>query len=133
MESKRNKQLNEMVKRHFSLFLQEEGRYIYSNRVLVSVTEVKMTSDFMMARVYLSVFNTENKQEPILALRENYQRVRQVMGNRLKSHMRRIPEFSFFIDETLDEMYKVDALFERLYADEQMGKEEEENTDEQES
>jgi ribosome-binding factor A len=130
MESKRNKQLNEMVKRHFSLFLQEEGRYIYSNRVLVSVTEVKMTSDFMMARVYLSVFNTENKQEPILALRENYQRVRQVMGNRLKSHMRRIPEFSFFIDETLDEMYKVDALFERLYADEQMGKEEEENTDE---
>jgi ribosome-binding factor A len=130
MESKRNKQLNEMVKRHFSLFLQEEGRYIYSNRVLVSVTEVKMTSDFMMARVYLSVFNTENKQEPILALRENYQRVRQVMGNRLKSHMRRIPEFSFFIDETLDEMYKVDALFERLYADEQMGKEEEESTDE---
>jgi ribosome-binding factor A len=121
MESKRHKQLNEMVKRHISLFLQEEGRYMYGNSVLVTVTEVKMTPDFMMAKVYLSIFNTENKQEPILELRENYQRIKQVMGNRLKAQMRRIPEFSFFLDETIDEMYKVEALFERLHADNQMG------------
>ncbi len=129
MESKRNKQLNEMVKRHFSLFLQEEGRYIYGSKVLVTVTEVKMTPDFMMAKVYLSIFNTEEKQEPILELRKNYQRVKLVMGNRLKAQMRRIPEFSFFIDETLDEMYKVDELFERLYADEQMGKAEDDTNE----
>jgi ribosome-binding factor A len=88
---------------------------------LVTVTDVKITPDFANAKIYLSIYNTENKQEPILELRESYSRIKQVMAGRLKSHMRRIPEFDFFIDETVDEMYRVQALFERLYAENQMG------------
>ncbi len=121
MESKRQKQIGELIKRNFSLFLQDEGRYIYGNTVLVTVTDVKITPDFANAKIYLSIYNTENKQEPILEMRESYPRIKQVMASRLKSHMRRIPEFDFFIDETIDEMYRVQALFERLYAENQMG------------
>jgi ribosome-binding factor A len=121
MESKRQKQIAELIKRNFSLILQDEGRYIYGSTVLVTVTDVKITPDFANAKIYLSIYNTENKQEPILELRESYSRIKQVMASRLKSHMRRIPEFDFFIDETVDEMYRVQALFERLYAENQMG------------
>ena len=124
METKRQKQIAELIKRNFSLFLQDEGRLIYGNSVLVTVTEVKITPDFAQAKIYLSIYNTENKQEPILEIRENYHRVKQVMAQRLKSQMRRIPEFDFFIDETVDEMYRVQALFDRLYDENQMGKDE---------
>lgn len=122
METKRQKQISELIKRNFSLFLQDEGRLIYGNSVLVTVTEVKITPDFAQAKIYLSIYNTENKQEPILEIRENYHRVKQVMAQRLKSQMRRIPEFDFFIDDTVDEMYRVQALFDRLYDEDQMGK-----------
>jgi ribosome-binding factor A len=121
METKRQKQISELIKRHISLVLQQEGTYIYGNKVLVTVTDVKMTPDFSLAKVYLSIFNTENKQEPILELQENYNRIKQIMGNRLKNHMRRIPDFAFYIDDTLDEMFKVEALFDRLHAENQMG------------
>jgi ribosome-binding factor A len=121
MESKRQKQIAELIKRNFSLFLQDEGRYIYGNQVLVTVTDVKITPDFANAKIYLSIYNTENKQEPILEMRESYERIKKIMASRLKSHMRRIPEFDFFIDETVDEMYRVQALFDRLYEENQMG------------
>ena len=129
MESKRQKQISELIKRNFSVFLQEEGTYIYGNKVLVTVTDVKITPDFANAKVYLSVYNTENKQEPILEMQENYQRIKQAMSNRLKSHMRRMPDFEFFIDETIDEMYRVQDLFERLYNENQMGTGEEKKLD----
>jgi ribosome-binding factor A len=90
---------------------------------------VKMTPDLTLAKVYLSVFNTENKQVPILEIRENQSRIRQAMGNKMKSRMRRIPEFAFYLDETIDEMYRVDELFQRLHADNQMGAPEETTED----
>jgi ribosome-binding factor A len=129
MESKRQKQISELIKRHFSLLLQDEGRYIYGNQVLVTVTEVKMTPDFSVAKIYLSIYNTENKQEPILEMRESYHRIKQVMAHRLRSHMRRIPDFEFFIDDTIDEMYRVQELFERLHGENQMGNDEEKELD----
>ena len=129
-ESKRQRQVSETIKRHISLFFQEEGSYFYGTKVLITVTDVKMTPDFEVAKVYLSIFNTENKEEPIQGLYDNYSRIRQVMGNRLKSQMRRIPRFAFFVDDTLDEIYRVEAMFERLHAENQMGKSEEENEEE---
>ena len=123
-ETKIQRQVSETIKRHISLILQEEGTYFYGNKVLITVTEVIMTPDFEVAKVYLSIFNIENKEEPIQGLYDNYSRIRQVMGNRLKSQMRRIPRFAFFVDDTLDEIYRVEAMFERLYAENQMGSDE---------
>lgn len=129
-ESKRQRQVSETIKRHISLFLQDEGSYFYGTKVLITVTDVKMTPDFEVAKVYLSIFNTEDKEEPIQGLYDNYSRIRQVMGNRLKSQMRRIPRFAFFVDDTLDEIYRVEAMFERLHAENQMGKSDEESNEE---
>ena len=130
-ESKRQRQVSETIKRHISLFLQDEGIYFYGNKALITVTDVKMTPDFEVAKVYLSIFNVEDKEEPIQGLYDNYSRIRQVMGNRLKSQMRRIPRFAFFVDDTLDEIYRVEAMFERLYAENQMGTADDETSEEE--
>ena len=70
MESIRQKQIAELIRRNFSTVLSEEGKYIYGQKVLVTVTTVKMSSDLQLAKIYLSIYNTENKQEPILELEE---------------------------------------------------------------
>ena len=68
METKRQMQAAELVKRNFSLVLQQEGSYIYGVEPLVTVTGVKMSPDLGQAKIYLSVFNTENKQAVFLEM-----------------------------------------------------------------
>jgi ribosome-binding factor A len=126
MDTKKQRQVAEVIKRNLSMVLQDEGGYIYGVAPLVTVTEVKMTPDFSIAKVYFSVFNIEDKQTPIIAMEANYARLRHALAKRIKSAVRRIPEIQFYLDDTLDEMYRVDALFEKLYEEDQMGKEEEE-------
>ncbi|MBX2929121.1 MAG: ribosome-binding factor A [Saprospiraceae bacterium] len=126
METKRQRQVAEMVKRHFSVVLMEEGSYIYGSGVMVTITGVKMTPDFSTAKIYLSVFNTDNKQAVMLQLEDEKSRLHQGLAFRLRKHLRRVPALSLFLDDTLDEMYHVDNLFDQLYKDNQMGKPEEE-------
>jgi ribosome-binding factor A len=117
--SKRQLQVAEIIKRNFSMVLQQEGSYIYGNEVLVTVTSVQISPDFSQAKIYLSVYNTENKQATLLQLEEEYHRLKHALSTRIRKHIRRIPEFEMFLDETLDEMYRIDALFERINNDKQ--------------
>ncbi len=124
MESKRQLQVAEMAKRHFSIVMMEEGTYIYGSGIMVTVTSVKMTPDLSMAKIYLSVFNTDNKQAVMLQLEDELRRLHQGLAVRLRKHLRRMPEISLFLDDTLDEMYRIDSMFDQLYKDNQMGSEE---------
>ncbi len=124
MESKRQKQIAQVLKRHFSSVLQLEGRYIYDD-ALVTVTNVRVTPDLGLAKIYLSIYNTDNKQAVLLKLEEQHHRLKQLFSQRIRKQVRRIPEFDLYIDETLDEMYRLNALFDRL-KEEKTGREEEE-------
>ena len=123
-ETKRMRQVAELIKRNFGLVLQSEGPYIYGTQAFVTVTDVKMSPDFGIARIYLSVFNIDDKQNVILQMEEDYSRLRQALGNRLKRHIRRIPNLQFYLDDTLDEMYRLNHLFDELHDNKQMGEEE---------
>jgi ribosome-binding factor A len=121
METKRQLQIAELVKRHISMVLMAEGNNIYGSSVLVTVTSVKMTPDFSLAKIYLSVYNTDNKQEVMLLLEPEMPRLQQALYHRLKKHMRRMPEIAFYLDDTIDEMYRIDDMFDQLYKANQMG------------
>ena len=129
-ESKRQLQVAELIRRNFSIVLQQEGIYIYGAAVLVTVTSVKVSPDLGNCKIYLSIYNTENKQAVILQMEEEYQRLKQALAHRLKKQVRRIPAFQFFMDETLDEMYKLNSIFDKLHEEKQMGKEEKEENQE---
>ena len=124
--SKRQLQVAELIRRNFSLVLQQEGSYIYGSKALVTVTNVIVSPDHSTSKIYLSVYNTENKQAVILQLEEEYHRLKQELAQRTRKQLRRLPDFSLFLDDTLDEMYKLNHLFDRLHKNNQMGKKEEE-------
>ncbi|MBX2814357.1 MAG: ribosome-binding factor A [Saprospiraceae bacterium] len=125
MQTKRQLQVASLIKRQFSAILLAEGSYIY-DKALVTVTNVYISPDFGLAKIYLSVYNTDNKQEVLLNLEHHHQRLKQQFGSRLRKHMRRIPDFDLYLDDTLDEMYRLNALFDRLQEENQMGSDGEE-------
>ncbi|MEP7320372.1 MAG: 30S ribosome-binding factor RbfA [Saprospiraceae bacterium] len=114
MESKRQQQVSELILRHFSFVLQQEGLYIYGRQALVTVAHVKVASDLQLARIYLSVYNVEDKMNVISLIKEATYKLKQQMYQRLKSHLRRMPALEYYIDETVDEMYRVEELFQKL-------------------
>jgi ribosome-binding factor A len=120
MESKRQRQVAELIKRNFSIVLQQEGPYIYGPKPLVTIMDVQVSPDLSVGKVYLSIWNTDNKQAVILQMEEDHSRLKSALAHRLKRQLRRLPELSYFIDETLDEMNKVDTMFDHLYANDQM-------------
>jgi ribosome-binding factor A len=123
MESIRQKQVGELIRRYFSMILTEEGSNIYGRDKLVTLTDVKMTPDLLIAKLYISVYGTENKQEVILMLEDSQTRLRQALAGKIGRQMRRMPEIEFFLDDTVDEMYRVEDLLNRIgEADKQIGK-----------
>jgi ribosome-binding factor A len=109
MDTKRQLQVGELIKRNFSTVLQQHGRYIYKD-TLVSVTQVRTSPDLGLAKIYLSVYGTENKDSVIELLYEHHNVLKQELVRRIKKLVRRIPDIDFYIDDTLDEMYRIDAL-----------------------
>ena len=104
------------------MVLSSEGKYIYED-AMVTVTGVKMSPDMSLAKIYVSIYNYENKQEVILMMEEHYARLKQAMHQRLKDQLRLMPEFRFYLDETLDEVYRLEALFKKLHEEKQFGEE----------
>ena len=134
MESKRQKQVAELVKRNFSMVMHEESPNICGNSVLITVTNVKISPDLSYAKIYLSIFNTDHKQEPLLLLQEEMPTLKSKLAHRIRKQVRIIPDIALFYDDTIDEMYRIDDMMKRLEADGQFGdpnaeKEEDEDDD----
>ena len=114
MESKRQLQVAEIIKRNMGYVLQQEGSYIYGDEILVTVTSVKVSPDLSQSKIYLSVYNTEGKQSVLLLIEQHQHQLKQALVQRIKKHVRRIPSLSYYLDETLDEMYRLNQLFNKL-------------------
>lgn len=119
-ETKRQKQVGALVKRAIAEIVFMESGHMFQG-ALVTVTDVKMTSDLGMAKVYLSVFNADDKLKMVQLCNDNKVEFRFSLGKKLRNKLRRIPTVDFYIDETLDEMYKLNELFDSI----DNGKEEE--------
>jgi len=111
MHSKRQKQTAEVIRRHFGQVLLMEGSYIYGD-AFVTVTKVYVTPDISLAKIYLSVYNVSNKLAIVDRVKEHASQLKKNLAHRIRKHVRRIPELDFYIDETLDEIYRVNKLLE---------------------
>lgn len=113
MASKRQQQVESMLKQQMADLLIREGRNYYG-RAFVTMTNVKVTPDLMTARFYFSVYNVTDKQAVIDTLSENVHSVRRSLGAKIRNKVRRIPELEFYLDDTLDEVYHMEDVFSKL-------------------
>ena len=113
MASKRQRQVAELIKRNFSTVLLNEGSYIYGN-VLVSVTDVKMSPDLRIAKIYISIFNAEDKAVVLDQIVEQIPTLKHSLVKRIKRHVRMMPDISIYRDDLLDEMYRIDNMLNDL-------------------
>ena len=112
-ESKRQKQVGQQVQQELSDIFQRMGFNVIDGG-MISIAIVRMTPDLLEARVYLSMFQIKDQPEMIKRVQERIGEIRKELGNRMSKQLRRIPELSFFLDDTLDYVFKMDELFKKI-------------------
>lgn len=113
MESTRQLKVARLLQKELGTLFIREGSWLYG-RVMVSVTVVRVSPDLSVAKVYLSIFGTENKKEVIQSLDEHKPKIRYMLGQRMKGQMRVVPELIFYIDDSVDYFQKIDSLLKDL-------------------
>lgn len=80
---------------------------------LVSIMKVDTTSDFSLAKVYVSVLGDKSKKTLIVKkLNENQKTIRYELAHKLK--LRTVPEMTFIVDEVEERASRVLKLFEQI-------------------
>ena len=77
---------------------------------LITVTSVTVSPDLSIARVRLSIFPSENAEELLESIRSSAKTIRYDLGLRVGKQLRKLPELTFFIDDSLDYLERIDSL-----------------------
>jgi ribosome-binding factor A len=116
-EGKRQKQVSGLIQEEVNIIFQRLSLNMIDGG-MVSISSVKITPDLLEARIYLSVFNAKDNKQVIKRIEDRAWEVKKELAARIKSQVRRMPELKFFLDDTLDQVFKMEELFKQIKSDE---------------
>lgn len=112
MDSVRQHKVGNEIQKVLSDVFQKYGLE-YHGKAFVTITEVRVSPDLLMAKVFLSIYNVKEPKLVLEKVKMNGTRIRGRMGKGLK-HMRRIPELEFYLDDSLDKVFHLEGLLKDL-------------------
>ncbi len=112
-EGKRQKQVAGLINEELNDIFRRMGLSMIDGG-MVSISGVRITPDLYEARVYLSMFQVKDSHDVLLRINEKNKDIRRELGTRVRHQLRSIPELQFFIDDTLDYVDKIEALFKKI-------------------
>jgi len=109
MTTTRQYKVSRLLQKELGEYFQREGSALCGGKML-TVTVVRISPDLGIAKVYLSIFPGDKAGETIQAISEKAGLVRSTIGNKLRNQLRHIPEFTFFLDDSLDYIDRIEGL-----------------------
>ena len=106
-ESTRQSKVSRLIQREMGDIFQKEN--ILSG-VMISVTQVRTTTDLGVAKIFISLFPSNNKKEDLEAVKKRAQDLRYILGKRVSKQLRHIPELHFYLDDSFDYAEEIDNL-----------------------
>jgi ribosome-binding factor A len=100
-ESQRQKKIGRQIQKDIGEMLQQGGSSIQPG-VMFTVTQVRVTADMSIARVYLSLFPAENPELILKKVNDQAGELRYNLGKRVRHQFRVVPELHFYLDDSLD-------------------------------
>lgn len=103
-----------------SALIKDELSLIFLHKVnipeigFLTITNVKVSPDLRNAKIYISIFEKEKRQNTLNKINENKVTIRMLLAERI-NYIRRIPEIDFYLDETLDYVDRMEQLFKEIH------------------
>lgn len=112
-EGKRQKQVAiEISKELNDIFLKMSLTMVGGG--MISISSVKITPDLYEARIYLSFFQVKDTEAALEKFKEHSSEIRGELGRRMRHQLRIIPQLSFYLDDTLDYVFKMEKLLDDI-------------------
>ncbi len=110
MNNKINKLNEEFLKALSTIFKNE----IKDPRIdgMITISEVNITKDLSHCNIYLSIYNSKNKDECFKTIISCAGFIRKKLAEMVDIRM--MPELHFHLDETLDYVDKMNAIFKTI-------------------
>lgn len=114
-ENKRQKQIAGLLNEELSAIFHRLGLNMVEGG-MVSISSVKVTPDLLEARVYLSIFQADGKAV-LKRIEDRKWEIKKELASKVKQHLRRVPELKLFLDDTLDNVFKMEEIFKEIKKD----------------
>lgn len=111
MDNSRLDKINRLLEKELAEILRQETAK--TNGLLVSVSAVRTAPDLSFARIFVSVFPSEQGAAIVANLNKQIGGIRGALGNKVRYQLRVIPELRFEIDDSLDYLERIDELLKK--------------------
>ena len=108
IESNRQKKIAGVLQQDLANVLQNKLREAGQSGILISVSKVSVTTDLSIAKVYISVFPSTNAREITQELNGIKPKIKHEIAQLTKHQLRRMPELTFYNDDSLDYIEKIE-------------------------
>ncbi|HIQ84564.1 MAG TPA: 30S ribosome-binding factor RbfA [Candidatus Cryptobacteroides excrementigallinarum] len=100
------------LQRDLAEIIRGKGMAVFAGS-LVTVSEVRISPDLSIAKVFVSIFPSDKAQQVLEILEDNKKAIRGELGRKVASQLRIVPEFSFMLDSSLDYAEHIDELLKK--------------------
>jgi ribosome-binding factor A len=115
--ARRIQRLESLIKEEISLiFLHSLSDVDYG---LITITKVKLSADAGYAKIYMSVYDKEEREEILEKVTNMKKFIRGELAQKIR--VKHIPELDFFIDETPDHVERLEELFREIHKNDNEG------------
>lgn len=108
-ETQRQKKVAGQIQKDMSDILLKNFRGQFAG-AMVTVTNVRMSPDLGLAKIYLSVFPFDRRDEAMKVVVSAASMIRGEIGRRVKNQLRIVPEVAFFLDDSMEYVENLDRL-----------------------
>jgi ribosome-binding factor A len=109
MTTTRQSKVNRLLQKELGDIFQKGGSSLVPGS-LISVTEVRVSPDLSVARVFLSIYPVKDKAGAMEKINDRKSEIIKALGVRIKTQLRIVPELILVLDDTFDQAAKIEAL-----------------------
>jgi ribosome-binding factor A len=113
LEGKRQKQVAAVIEKDLNEIFQRKGLTMIDGG-MVSIAAVKITPDLFDARIYLSMFQVKDAIGALNKIQEQAWEIKKELTTRVRHQLRSMPQLTFYIDDTLEYVDKMEVLFKEI-------------------
>ncbi|MFN3019568.1 30S ribosome-binding factor RbfA [Soonwooa sp.] len=106
-ESNRQRKVAQIIQEDFAELFRKQSADSNQN-FLISVSDVKVTADLSIAKIYLSIFPAELRTPIMKEIEQNKTQYRNFIGQKMGKQVRIIPNLSFYLDTSLDDVERIE-------------------------
>jgi ribosome-binding factor A len=112
MDSTRQQKFSRLIQKEIAEIFQFETKGKFGS-IMITVTQVKVSPDLGVAKIYVSLFPVKEKDKMLEIIRKSSHEIRGLLGKRIRHQARVIPELIFYVDDSLDYAERIENLLKK--------------------